>query len=186
LEKRELRMGQTLNIGGKECRTVRVKVNPTADFRRVIHVFDSIDLPRLRIGVENLKFAILELLNNSIRAHKERGESREILIDLTVIDSRLHIAIRDFGGGFDPKLLPYPLDADPSVLDIQSSSFQAYQARNDYKRFGMGIYLVKKTFEHFQLLFLDKKDIPVSWAPDQVVGTLIRVDLATLEEADGQ
>jgi hypothetical protein len=46
----------------------------------------------------------------------------------------------------------------------------------------MGIYLAKKTFEQFQLLFLDEKDTPVSWAPGRIVGTLIRANLAIRED----
>ncbi len=180
-------MGRNLTVDGRECRTIRVKVDPTADFRRIIHTFDSIDLPRLSVGAENLKFTILELVNNSIRAHNERRETREIIIDMTLMDGRLHIAVRDFGGGFDPALLPYPLDEDPSNLDIRSPGFTAYQERNGYKRFGMGIYLAKKTFEHFRLVFLDSKDTPVQWSSGKAVGTLIRVDLRTLEdETDGK
>lgn len=180
-------MGRNLTVDGRECRTIRVKVDPTADFRRIIHTFDAIELPKLPVEAENLKFSILEMVNNSIRAHKERGETREIIIDMTLMDGRLHIAVRDFGGGFDPRLLPYPLDEDPSKLDIRSPSFTAYQERNGYKRFGMGIYLVKKTFDNFTLVFLDNKDTPVQWDAANVIGTLIRVDLRTLEdENDGK
>jgi anti-sigma regulatory factor (Ser/Thr protein kinase) len=179
-------MEQTLWVNGKRSRTIRVKMNPTSDFRGVIHAFDSIKLPRTAVDPENLKFAILELINNSIRAHKERSESRDILVDITVAENKLHIAIRDFGGGFDPGLLPYALDSDPSTLDIHAQSFHAYQEKNGYKRFGMGIYLAKKTFEQFQLLFLDEKDLPASWAPGRIVGTLIRVNLPVLEDAHGE
>jgi anti-sigma regulatory factor (Ser/Thr protein kinase) len=179
-------MDQTLWVNGKRSRTIRVKMNPSADFRGVIHTFDSIKLPKTDIDPENLKFAILELINNSIRAHKERGEERDILIDITVAESRLHVAIRDYGGGFDPGLLPYPLDSDPAALDIHAQAFHQYQEKNGYKRFGMGIYLAKKTFEEFHLLFLDEKDTPVSWAPGRIVGTLIRANLTVREDADGE
>jgi anti-sigma regulatory factor (Ser/Thr protein kinase) len=184
--RKELLMGRNLTMDGRECRTIRVKVDPTADFRRIIHTFDSIELPKLPIDSENLKFTILELVNNSIRAHKERGEAREIIIDLTLIGGRLNVTVRDFGGGFDPRLLPYPLDADPSGLDIRSPSFLEYQERNGYKRFGMGIYLAKKTFDNFRLIFLDARDIPVSWDTGRAVGTLIRVDVRTREDDDGK
>jgi anti-sigma regulatory factor (Ser/Thr protein kinase) len=178
-------MNQRLNVSGRKSRAIRVKINPAADFREVIHAFDAIEIPPTATGADNLRFTILELVNNSIRAHKERGESRDILVDLTMTDGRLHIAIRDYGGGFDPKLLPYPLNADPATLDIHGETFQEYQKKNAYKRFGMGIYLAKKTFEHFQLLFLDEKEMPVIWEMGRIFGTLIRVDIATREDAGG-
>lgn len=179
-------MIQSLNVDGKKSRTVRVTVNPAADFRGVIHAFDAIRLPKTSIGTDNLKFAILELVNNSIRAHKERKDGRDILVDLTVTEDRLHISVRDYGGGFDPGILPYPLESPASSLDLQSEAFQEYQKKNGYKRFGMGIYLAKKSFEHFQLLFLDEKDSPMSWMPGRISGTLIRLDLPTREEDDGK
>jgi anti-sigma regulatory factor (Ser/Thr protein kinase) len=179
-------MDQTLWVDGKRSKTIRVKMNPLSDFRGVIHAFDSIRLPRTAIDPENLKFAILELINNSLRAHKERGEERDILVDITIADGRLHLAIRDYGGGFDPSLLPYPLDSDPAALDIHTQAFHQYQEKNGYKRFGMGIYLAKKTFEQFQLIFLDERDIPVSWAPGRIVGTLIRANLSVREDLDGK
>ena len=179
-------MSLSLNVESGKSRTIRVAVNPAADFRDVIHVFDAIEIPANPIGEDNLRFAILELINNSIRAHRERGEPRDIAVDLTVTDGRLHISVRDYGGGFDPGLLPYSLDAAPESLDLQAESFQEYRRRNKYKRFGMGIYLAKKSFEHFQLHFLDAGGVPVQWGAGKISGTLIRVDLRTREAGDGQ
>jgi anti-sigma regulatory factor (Ser/Thr protein kinase) len=179
-------MIKSLNVDGRKSRTIRVKVSPSADFRGVLHAFDSIEIPPTRVGPENLRFAILELINNSIRAHREHADDRDILIDLTVTSERLHIAVRDYGGGFDPTLLPYDLSADPKTLDIHMKSFQDYQTRNGFKKFGMGIYLAKKTFDHFQLIFLDENDTPTPWSPGGIVGTLIRIDLAIGEDDNGQ
>jgi anti-sigma regulatory factor (Ser/Thr protein kinase) len=179
-------MNGSLKVEGRESKTVRIRLSPSADFRGVLHAFDAIELPKTRMGSENLKFAVLELVNNSIRAHRERGERRDILIDFTVTEEELHIAVRDFGGGFDPGRLPYALDADPSTLDLHSEVFQEYREKNGNKRFGMGIFLAKKTFERFQLIFVDEKATPVPWTPGKIEGTLIRMGLRTLEEADGK
>jgi anti-sigma regulatory factor (Ser/Thr protein kinase) len=179
-------MSLSLNVEEGGSRTIRIAVNPAADFRDVIHVFDAIEIPATAIGADNLKFAILELVNNSIRAHHERGEARDISVDLTVTGRRLHISVRDFGGGFDPGILPYGLDDDPQSLDLHTEGFQQYRRRNNYTRFGMGIYLAKKSFEHFHLLFLDETGVPVQWGgAARISGTLIRVDLETREASDG-
>jgi light-regulated signal transduction histidine kinase (bacteriophytochrome) len=176
----------SFNIEGRKIRTVRVKVSPAADFRGVLHAFDAIEIPPTRIGPDNLKFAILELVNNSLRAHRERADERDILVDLTVTPDRLHISVRDFGGGFDPRILPFPLDADPASLDIHAKYFQDYQTKHGYTKFGMGIYLAKKTFDHFQLLFIDGSDLPVSWSPGKISGTLIKADLSIWEDHNGK
>lgn len=171
--------GPSLHVKGKLSRTIRLTVSPHADFREVIRTLGEIQIPPTRVNDEHIRFAVLELLNNSIRAHREKEESRDILVDLTVADGRLVVAIRDFGGGFDPKRLPYDLDADPATLDLQSPSFEDYQKRNGYKRFGMGIYVAKKTFSEFRLVFLDTRDRPSPWTSGGVVGTLITLAVQT-------
>jgi anti-sigma regulatory factor (Ser/Thr protein kinase) len=172
-----------LRVNGKESRTIRLTVAPGADFREVIRTLESISIPQSRVSVEHLRFAILELLNNSIRAHREHGEPRDISIDLSVLDSKLVVRIRDFGGGFDTSRLPYDINEDPSRLDLHSSPFAEYQKQNNYKRFGMGIFVAKKTFDEFHLAFLDEMDRPSPWVQGRTIGTLIT--LAVKVEHDG-
>ncbi|MGA2480884.1 MAG: ATP-binding protein [Spirochaetia bacterium] len=169
----------SLHLNGKPSRTIRLTVSPHADFRQVIRILGEIQIPPTQVSDEHIRFAILELLNNSIRAHREKAEPRDILIDMTVDDGRLVVAIRDFGGGFDPTRLPYELNADPATLNLQSPSFEEYQKRNGYKRFGMGIYVAKKTFSEFRLVFLDTRDVPAPWTPGKVAGTLITLGVQT-------
>ena len=173
-----------LQMKGKHSRTIRLSVNPQADFRQVIHTLEEIVLPPVRVNEEHVRFAVLELLNNSIRAHREKGESRDISIDLTISDGKLVVTIRDFGGGFDTGKLPYSLEADPSRLDLHSPEFEDYQKRNGFKRFGMGIYVAKKTFDEFRLVFLDERDQPMSWRPGETAGTLIVLSVGTRANAD--
>jgi anti-sigma regulatory factor (Ser/Thr protein kinase) len=170
---------ESLQMNGKQSRTIRLSVNPQADFRQVIRTLDAIVLPPVRVHEEHVRFAVLELLNNSIRAHRERGEARDISIDLTISDGRLVVTIRDFGGGFDTAKLPYALEDDPSRLDLHSAEFENYQKRNGFKRFGMGIYVAKKTFDDFRLVFLDDRDQPMSWKPGETAGTLIVLSVGT-------
>jgi anti-sigma regulatory factor (Ser/Thr protein kinase) len=178
-----MKAGQSLQLNGQQSRTVRLRVNPLADFREVIRILEEIGMPPTRVRAEHIRFAILELLNNSIRAHREKGENRDIFLDLTVLDSRLAITIRDFGGGFDPSRLPYDLSADPNTLDLQSAPFAEYQKQNNYKRFGMGIYVAKRTFDDFRLAFLDHAGNPTAWSPGAIEGTVIT--LSTFMEAEG-
>ena len=177
--------GRALEVNGRHSRTVRLSVSPQADFREVVRTIESITIPPVRVSPEHVRFAVLELINNSVRAHRETGETRSVSIDLTVADSRLVVAIRDFGGGFDPGRLPYPLDADPKELDVHSPAFEEYQQRHGYKRFGMGIYVAKKTFDDFRLVFLDRNDRPVPWAPGACAGTLITLAVSGQEAPHG-
>ncbi len=172
----------SLEMNEKRSRTIRLSVNPRADFREVIRTLDAIVLPPVRISDDHVRFAVLELLNNSIRAHKEKGEPRDISVDLTLTDGRLVVSIRDFGGGFDPGKLPYGLEEDPALLDVHSAAFEEYQRRNAFKRFGMGIYIAKKTFDEFRLVFLDERDQPIPWTEGKTTGTLITVSVGTSSE----
>jgi anti-sigma regulatory factor (Ser/Thr protein kinase) len=173
--------GLALHVNGKQSRTIRLTVNPQADFRQVIRILGEIRIPPTRMSGEHIRFAILELLSNSIRAHREKSEPRDICIDMTASDSRLVVAIRDFGGGFDPRKLPYDLEADVSTLDLRSPPFEEYQKRNGYKRFGMGIYVAKKTFDDFRLVFLDARDRQAPWTPGSIAGTLITLSVQMVE-----
>jgi anti-sigma regulatory factor (Ser/Thr protein kinase) len=175
---------ESLQVNGKQRRTIRLSVNPRADFREVIQALESIAIPPVSVNEEHVRFAVLELLNNSIRAHREKGETRDILLDLSISDGKLVVSIRDFGGGFDTARLPYELGADASGLDLHSSSFEDYQRRNGFKRFGMGIYVAKKTFDEFRLVFLDSNDRPTPWVPGQTVGTLITLCVGTRADAE--
>ena len=179
-------MPQNLAIDGKAFYTVRIKISPSSDFRRVIHALDCVEFPSLKVTPENLKFAVLELVNNSVRAHREREEERDITVDMTAVDGKLHVAVRDFGGGFDPGVLPYSLESDPSTLDVLSESFLSYQKRNAYRKFGMGILVAKRTSDRFQLVFLDENDTPVPWDPERVAGTLIRMELGIEDQGNGR
>jgi anti-sigma regulatory factor (Ser/Thr protein kinase) len=173
---------ESLYVLGKQSRTIRLTVSPRADFREAIRALGAITIPSTRVSDEHIRFAVLELLNNSIRAHREKGDPRDISIDMTVSGGRLVVSIRDYGGGFDPGRLPYDLEADSATLDLRSSPFEEYQKENGYKRFGMGLYIAKKTFEEFRVVFLDQQDRPMPWAPGRVTGTLITASVSTRTE----
>ena len=46
----------------------------------------------------------------------------------------------------------------------------------------MGIYIAKKTFEDFRLIFLDERDQPMAWIAGKTTGTLIAVSIGTLPD----
>jgi anti-sigma regulatory factor (Ser/Thr protein kinase) len=150
-----------------------MQIHPEANFRRILFVLNAIRLPEFVLNGDNVKYAILELLNNSLRAHREKKIDRRILTVLVTGASRLEVSVKDYGGGFDPRALPYDLDSDPQSIDHTSLAFQEYQQKNDYLRFGMGLLVVKRTFDDFSLSFFDAAEEPVSWESGAVCGTLV-------------
>ncbi|MBN1647535.1 MAG: ATP-binding protein [Spirochaetales bacterium] len=137
----------------------------------------DIILPSTVIDHEQIMYSILELINNSLRAHREHRVSDDIFLHFAVDGPRLKILIQDNGRGFDPRSLPYKLDSNVSDVNLHSEDFQKYRETNGYKRFGMGLFITKKTFEFFRLNFLDQNGNPVDWESGKVKST--RIELGT-------
>ena len=168
-------MVESLALRSRRCRQLRLNIHPTAEYRRVLDILNSLDLPASVGSPENVKFAVLELISNSLRAHRERRVREPVHTLLRYEDGYLTVTIRDFGGGFDPSTLPYDLEGDVQAVDPNDASFQEYQKRNNFQRFGMGLLVARRVFPSFSLAFLDAEGRQVSWGEGAVSGTLIRM-----------
>ena len=138
-------MVEYLSFHGKKYRTVRLHIRPDADFNDILSELNDIEVIKIEISSEQIMYAILELLNNSLRAHKEKGIEKKILTQFSVNDGKLHVKIQDWGGGFDISSLPYNLNEQTDDVDTNSGTFQEYREEHGYMRFGIGLYIVKKT-----------------------------------------
>jgi anti-sigma regulatory factor (Ser/Thr protein kinase) len=159
------------------CNRLRLKISPFADFSRILALLNHIELPQSPVKEEHLIYALLELINNSIRAQAKRDREDPIDLEFYARNGKLSVEIRDHGGGFDTKMLPYSLSQNISQVDLNSDRFLEYRERHDYKRFGMGLYMAKSTFSNFQLDFLDHSSQEVPYASGKAVGTRIRLYL---------
>jgi anti-sigma regulatory factor (Ser/Thr protein kinase) len=157
----------------RRCRQVRLNIHPTAEDRWVLDILAG---SAGEVGSpENVKFALLELISNSLRAHRERGVREPVHTVLRFEDGHLTVTIRDSGGGFDPSTLPYDLDGDVQAVDPNDASFQEYQKRNNFQRFGMGLLVARRVFPSFSLAFVDAEGRSVRWGEGAVSGTMIRM-----------
>jgi anti-sigma regulatory factor (Ser/Thr protein kinase) len=157
----------------KQCKTLRLRISPFADFHDIFHTLQVVRFPDLRANSSHIIYAILELVNNSLRAHREQENKQRIIVEFSVIRGNLIIRIEDRGGGFNPKNLPYDLSDDSSQIEINGPQFHEYREKNGYLRFGMGLYIAKRTFPSFDLHFVDDKGNKVPWNQDKVSGTRI-------------
>lgn len=67
-----------------------------------------------------------------------------------------------------------------------SDQFSSYRQRHAGSRFGMGIYVAKKTFRDFHLGFVDASSQPCPWFSGKVKGTVIELGLPLIPRpADG-
>jgi hypothetical protein len=168
-------MGNYFDFQSKQSEQVTVNIHPEADFREVLKTLESIHFPDFVTNAENIKYAVLELISNSLRAHREGNVDRQVIAVFRAEDSKVDIEVKDFGGGFDPKRLPYPLEAPAETIDQTSDAFEEYQEKYKYLRFGMGLLVTKKTFPFFQVTFFDDEEQPVQWGESGVIGTVVRV-----------
>lgn len=154
-------------------RKVCINISPTVEFREILKVLNNIQLPDYDINHDNIKYAVMELLNNSLRAHREKKEEKAIVTTFSTLNSNLTINIKDYGGGFDPRKLPYDLEKNHREINPQSSSFLEYREKNNYLRFGMGLLLARRTFSRFDLSFFDDHEKKVKWESGNIAGTII-------------
>jgi len=165
----------------KTYKRITIKIKPRMQFKKILDTLEEIMLPEMGSKQQNLKYAVLEMVNNSIRAHRENKINEPICINLNHAISALTIEVRDSGPGFDPGSLPYSLEDDPTDIDVKSKTFLEYRERNNYLRFGMGLYVVRKTFPVFELNFLDEEGHAIPFTPGQVHGTSITVGIKKKE-----
>lgn len=157
----------------KKYKQISFKFDLETDFRQIIKTLDHLILPNKESESQNIKNGLLELINNSLRAHRENKIDKSIIITFECINSSLKMYIKDHGKGFDPEKLPYPIEKNINEIDINSDKFKEYQQNNNYLRFGMGLYLVKKIFNKMEILFHDEEGKVVPWDENKVSGTTI-------------
>lgn len=156
--------------------TLQLAFSPRAEFRDIVDSFAEIAYPRLAVSRELVSFALLELVSNSVRAHREKAVAEEVRVGFVAGGGELRVTILDAGRGFDPTLLPYDLEAPPDSIDLLGDSFAEYRERHGGSRFGMGLYIAKRTFPRFRLSFVDREGRPCPWFSGSVKGT--RIELA--------
>ena len=122
-------MSKQILFNNKPYRRVNLKINTNADFNKLLSVLNTIEITGVPVQSEHITYAVLELLNNSIRAHREKKIDKEIRTEFSVEDENLTIVIQDWGGGFNPKNLPYDISSTPDEIDMHGSVFQKYRER---------------------------------------------------------
>jgi hypothetical protein len=162
---------------GVEHRAANIAVRPNCEFPTVLGTFNAIRYPNTGVSDEQISFAILELVSNSMRAHRERGREEAIVVRVWIEGSLMMVSVADRGGGFDPGRLPYAFDVPVASLDLMAPEFIAYRERYDNARFGMGLVAVRKIFPVFSLKFVDGSDKELAWPSPGIEGTMIVLGL---------
>ncbi len=165
----------------KRLRELRLKIFPHCRIHQIVPVLNAISFHPHLHRKDHVSYALLELINNSLRAHQERGIQDPIVVRLQGGGSNLQIEIKDKGGGFDPQKLPYNLFDKNIPENMNADPFLQYRRIHENKRFGMGLLIAKRVFPHFTLRFVDGEGRPRPWGDPSIVGTHI---IAELEQFD--
>jgi len=162
---------------GKKYTSVLLKISQNTDFSRILEELHQIFFAGINEKeIENIRYSLLELINNSIRAHKEKNETRDIQLRFRLTENELITTLKDWGGGFDKRRLPYDLDNEVNDIDINNQDFLEYREKHGYHRFGMGLYITKKTFTGFDLKFIGHNgEIQKDYEGQNTAGTLIEL-----------
>ncbi len=158
---------------------------PDGKFRDIVDNFAEIGYPALMVNPEIVSFALLELVSNSIRAHREKGVADAVNVRISTDGEEFHVTVQDSGRGFDPGLLPYDIGAPAEGIDVMSDPFCSYRELHNGSRFGMGLYVAKKTFPKFSLFFVDSLEHPCPWFSGKVKGTRIDLGIPLMKGGSG-
>jgi len=175
-------MKRYIEFKKKKYKKLELKIYPTISFQFVLSKMDLINFIGSGIPSEHIVYAVLELLNNSLRAHRKKHIKKPISLEFTTLSEGFEIVIRDWGGGFDLHSLPYNLDAEIDEINIHDEKFEQYRQENNYKKFGLGLYLARKTFPVFELSFFDRNRGRAAWSPGNTAGTEIRLRTSPSED----
>ncbi|MBU0935785.1 MAG: ATP-binding protein [Spirochaetes bacterium] len=167
----------TLQFQGKNLTSLKMKIPVDGNFGKVLKTFNELGYPAAPVDAERINFAVLELVSNSLRAHREKNIADPVLVELNCTPDSLHITIRDSGRGFDPSVLPYNIDEDVNNIDLMSSRFAAYREQYQNSRFGMGFIATRRIFPHFKLYFIDTGLQPCEWPDQNLHGTVVELAL---------
>jgi hypothetical protein len=170
-------MGFHIDFRNKRIKQLRVNIFPWAKFPDIFNFFEEITFYPEVFSRDNTMYAVLELVNNSLRAMRETNAAEPIGVHFLAKDACLNIDIKDSGGGFDPSRLPYDLDQSAESLDLNGDKFLEYRSTHNNTRFGMGLYIAKRSFHEFQLCFINKNGESRPWGSTDIIGTHIRLSL---------
>jgi anti-sigma regulatory factor (Ser/Thr protein kinase) len=162
---------------GRKYKRVIMNISGDAPFHEILKRVNGLTIPGSPHDDEHTRYAVLELINNSLRAHREQGVQEKIRTEYRVLDDRLEISITDKGGGFDVSKLPYDIDSSIDDVDTNDVRFQEYREKNQYTKFGMGLLVAKRLFSVFSISFYDGEGREITYDAGKVKGTRIEMEI---------
>lgn len=167
--------GRYIEYRNTKCKKLVFRISPQSPFQKILSKLSAVEFVGCSIASEHITYSVLELLNNSLRAQREKNRLEPIVLKFEELQNGFHIYLRDWGGGFDVNTLPYNINTRIEEIDIHNEEFEQYRQAHEYMRFGLGLYLARKTFPSFSISFINTYEEPVEWNPDLTAGTVIEL-----------
>ncbi len=153
---------------------LKIHFSPKLNGSDFFKILELVDFPVKESENVLLKYALTELVTNSVRASHERKVQKELTVDLKIAGNFLKIVVTDFAGGFDLDILPNDINDDSKKPDFTALQFQEYRERHGFNRFGIGLISAKMALDAFHLVFIDAEGKVCPWKGEgSVAGTRI-------------
>jgi anti-sigma regulatory factor (Ser/Thr protein kinase) len=153
---------------------LRIHFSPKLNGADFFKILELVEFPVKESDNVLLKYALTELVTNSLRALHERKRREAVVVNLKIAGNFLKIVVTDQAGGFDLHKLPIDINADAKKLDFTTREFQEYREKHGFNRFGIGLVSAKMALDAFHLVFIDAAGKEAAWKGEgSVAGTRI-------------
>lgn len=153
---------------------LRINFSPKLNGSDFFKILELVEFPVKEGESVLLKYAITELVTNSIRALHEKKSDKEVVVEFQTAGNFIRFVVTDFAGGFDLSKLPIDINRDNAHIDILSREFQEYRERHGFNRFGIGLCSSRMALDAFHLVFIDGEGNELPWRGEgSVRGTRI-------------
>ena len=160
---------------GKNYKTILIRLKGDTPSSQVLSIIKGIEVDCSVEKLEEISCALKELISNSLRVHQEKKVNESIELKIQTYNQALYFELKDQGGGFDLTHLPYDINTETEGIDLSDAAFQEYREKSNYRHFGMGLLINKRTFDDFKVLFYDLDGISLQWKPESCIGTIIKM-----------
>ena len=175
-----------LRVAPDGVRRLRLTFTSDCTSASLCDVLADLDLPLTRVDMICVRYALMELLANALRASLEKHAGDGVCLEIWCDGDRLRFKASDSAGGFDVRLLPYDLNSSCDDVDLESEVFDQYRQRYHDTRFGLGLVSARTAVREFRLVFLDHAGREVPWKDDgSIKGTEVTFSMKMREGRNG-
>ncbi len=163
-----------IRLGTERVRRLRLSFPSDCSNADICDTLEALEFPLPTNDAYCVRYALLELTANAIRASAERKARAPVCIAVSCDIEHLYFKVSDGAGGFDPGSLPYDLYGPDDEIDLESEAFEVYRKKHNEARFGLGLVLARRAVDNFRLRLVRPDGGETDWRDDgSVHGTVV-------------